>query len=72
MKRLAILAVAAGAFALSAPAFAEGLGGCSYGYTKTQTVKIQDGVHSVKSTVPTKEAKAAAQRALKSDTEEQS
>lgn len=72
MKRLAILAVAAGAFALSAPAFAEGLGGCSYGYTKTQTVKIQDGVHSVKSTVPTKEAKTAAQRALKSDIDEQS
>ena len=72
MKRLAILAVAAVALALSAPAFAEGLGGCSYGYTKTQTVKIQDGVHSVKSTVPTKEAKAAAQRTLKSGTDEQS
>lgn len=65
MKRLAILTIAAGALALSAPAFAEGLSGCGFGYTKTQSVQIQDGVHSVKSTAPTKESKAATQKALK-------
>ena len=65
MKRLVILTVAAGALALSAPVFAEGLGGCGFGYTKTQSVKIQDGVHCVKSTAPTAETKAAVKKALK-------
>lgn len=72
MKRLAILTIAAGALALSAPAYAEGLGGCGYGYTKTQSVQIQNGVHSVKSTAPTAEAKAAAQKALKSSNDKKS
>ena len=69
MKKLAILAVAAGALAMTAPAFAEGLGGCGFGATKTQSVQIQDGVLSVKSTVPTSSAKAAAEKALKTESD---
>jgi hypothetical protein len=72
MKNFAIIAVAVGALALSAPAFAEGLGGCAFGYTQTQSVKIQDGVHSVKSTAPTKEAKAEAKKALQASTDKKS
>ena len=72
MKKLALVALAAGTLALSAPAFAEGLGGCGFGYTQTQSVKIQDGVHSVKSTAPTKESKAAAQKALQASTDKKS
>jgi len=41
MKKLATAAVVAGALALSAPAFAEGLGGCGFGYTQTQSVKFR-------------------------------
>jgi len=72
MKKLATAAVAASALALSAPAFAEGLGGCGFGYIQTQSVKIQDGVYSVKSTAPTKESKAASKKALQASTDKKS